>query len=77
MHIKRVTKRESFDAHHLELDFGGDLVKTTNNEIRLSLSLTLPQKRMLVVAAPGFVARGGPLMPDWHKTDLSLCESGI
>lgn len=59
MQMRKVTKRERFDASHSELDFGNDLVITINNKIRLSRSLTLPQKRMLVVAAPSFVARGG------------------
>ena len=59
MQIKKVTKRDQFRAQHLELDFGNDLVITTNNRIRASRSLTLPIKAKLVAAAPHFVARVG------------------
>lgn len=59
MKTRTVTKRHTFNALHSELDFGNDLFITTNNKIRQSRSLTLPQKRTLVAAAPAFVARGG------------------
>ena len=59
MQIKKVTKRDEFRAEHFELDFGNDLVIMINNRIRASRSLTLPQKRTLVAAAPSFVAREG------------------
>ena len=59
MQIRKVTKRERFDALHLQLDFGDDLLIATNNKIRQTRSLTLPQQRTLVSAAPAFVAREG------------------
>ena len=59
MKTRTVTKRDEFNAQHSELDFGNDLIITTNNKIRQARSLTLPQKRTLVAAAPAFVAREG------------------
>ena len=58
MHIRTVTRRDQFRAQHLELDFGDDLVTTTNNRLRASRALTLLTKGKLVVDAPHSLARG-------------------
>lgn len=59
MHIRPVSKRDHFNAGHLELDFGGDLIVATNNKVKLNRTLTLPQTKRLVAGAPSFLARGG------------------
>ena len=59
--IRKVTKRDKFQAQHFELDLSNDLVIQTNNRIRASRALDLPTKRRLVAAAPSFVAGWGSL----------------
>lgn len=57
--IRKVTERDKFEALHFELDFGNELIVTTNNRIRASRSLSLSQQKTPAAAAPGEVVGRG------------------